>query len=283
MNETRVKAAKKAILVRGDQQAAVVAKALTAIAPLNARYEIVHIDPAWDAPFDAPPAAALHLDQVANDDAAPSTAHGRSVRFPQLRFETLWPFTRINEQNRPEPPDYPYGRFPYRDVFISTCVRQNLPVEEILSLYAASDWSADAWPDLDAIFERERQRLEQLDSQCDVRMGEYVLSHFRTERLFIAPQSPTNVLLAELIRNILSVAFPRAAWPSRVDLPKILSTLSDRDVLGAFAVPIHKRVAEHFGLTWYDRNDVYNHFDRQQMRDVEYYRALIAAAPQENA
>lgn len=281
MKQARTKAGKKAIVVRGNEQAAAVADALSRMSPLKARYSIAYVGAAGG---EAPDAMdnAIYLEQV--ESVQGQTPQGaRCIRFPVLELKSLWPFTRPNEHNQPELPEYPAGRFPYRDVFISTCVRQQLPTEEIVRLYLASDWSPDAWPDLDALFEREREELAVRDGLCDIRMSDYVLDHFRASRLFVGPYSPTDLLLGELIRGLLGAVFPKAAWVRHADITGALPTLGDRDVLGALAIPIHKRVAEHFGLTWYDRNDVYNYFDRKQLRDVEYYRALIAATAGQDA
>jgi len=275
MNQGHAKSAKKAIVVRGNEQAAVVAYALRRISPVKARYTVTYVDAA-DRETPTSKAGTIYLDQVDSARArAPKGTH--SIHFPLLELTSIWPFTRPNEHNQPDPPEYPVGRFPYRDVFISPCVRQQLPPEDIVRLYVSSDWSPEAWPDLRALFEQEREKLVRRDELCDVRMSDYVLDHFRKFRLFVAPQSPTNALLAELILRLLAAVLPKGSKVAQTSVMASLVTPEHRDALGALAIPIHKRVAEYFDLKWYDRNDVYNYFDREQFRDVEYYRALIAA------
>jgi hypothetical protein len=50
----------------------------------------------------------------------------RIVKFPPLDFNLLWPFNFNDPRNVSEPPDYPFGRFPYGDRIVVELLREGL-------------------------------------------------------------------------------------------------------------------------------------------------------------
>jgi hypothetical protein len=198
---------------------------------------------------------------------------GKTTTFPTLRLELLWPMTRPNDSNRPEP-GFPFGRFPYGDKFVSACLARNAAPEHILDLATNGKWGAN-WPDLDEAFRTESRRLTTDDTIYDVKIGAHVLKRFRSQRLFWTVDHPTDVLISELAKRLLAATglFPDAA--QLVD--EAFTPAETGGVLGIYAVPIHPYVAAHFALAWYRPDQTYQVYDRT-FTYAQYFEALIGAA-----
>ena len=182
-------------------------------------------------------------------------ARAKTVKFPSLDSNVLWPFSRSNPYNEPEPPRFLFGRFPYGDRIIIDCIEKGMPAKEIMQYYKTSyDLYA---PDMDRLLKIEVARLSARDSHCDVKMAQYVLDNFRERRLLWTIDHPTNTLLNELIVRLLNVALPDEEPFASTELDAICEVHFAREPLSTFNVPIHPRVAEHFGLRWYNPNERY--------------------------
>lgn len=198
---------------------------------------------------------------------------GKTVTFPALRLELLWPMTCANDHNGPEP-GLPHGRFPYGDKFVSACLARNVSPRQILDLATNGTWGSN-WPDLDEAFRAESRRLTAGDATCDVKIGAHVLKRFRSQRLFWTVDHPTDTLIAEVTKRLLTAADLVPDAPHLVD--QAFSPSESDGLLGILAVPIHPYVAAHFALAWYRPDQTYQAFDRTYTFQ-EYYEALIASA-----
>jgi len=259
------------LFVTGNVQAAGIVQVLKNVRPVAARFDVTYVDQASALPKSAPKGSVL-LEQVGEGGKGLTTLPAgiaKRVRFPDLTFALLWPFNSVNPYNKPQPPEFPYGRFPNGDSFIQSCLAANVPRNDILRLYFGNEWSA-SWPDLDALFKKTSARLTAMDATFELGIGSYILKHFRRQRLFLTPQSPTDLLLAELITRLLAAAFPKDAEMASANAPGVIASLGSRDCLGIFAIPIHPLVARHFELTWVSPHTRYNYFDREQLTVREY-------------
>ena len=196
-----------------------------------------------------------------------------ALRFPAVDFNLLWPFTVPNPFDRADD-EFPFGRFPYGDRIIIGMIERNCPFDEIKSYYL------DAWneymPNLDHLLELETARLAARDEQCDVRMGSYVLQHFRSDRLFWTANHPTASLLGALMRNLIGSARERCPGLGALDpLGTLRRRFSREGPLGIIGVPVHPKVAEHFGLEWYDPNERYRVYGSASLTYEEYVDAHI--------
>src|SRR5665213_1039641 len=58
-----------------------------------------------------------------------------TVKFPALDFNLLWPFNCPNPCDEPEPPVFPFGRFPYGDRIIIESIGKGMAPKKILNYY----------------------------------------------------------------------------------------------------------------------------------------------------
>lgn len=265
---------KQNILAYGGQQAEAVALVLGRIPSLAAHAAVSYTSDAAEGDLLAACTVLLLEEGVPAPAKHVLGKRCRVVTFPALDFYALWPFNCVNPHNKPEPPLFPFGRFPYGDSFVQSCIDRQIPADRIIALYSGPAWDA-SWPDLDRLFQSESLRLAAKDARCSVRLGSYILKHFRRERLFTAVHSPTDVLFTQLVARLLDAGLPAGPRVSNAEIASVLAGLGTRDLLGALAVPIHPKVAEHFGLVWYDAGDLYNYFDIENLTYEEYFRQMI--------
>ena len=263
------------LFVTGNGQAAAIAHVLRNLPPVVERFTVEQFDSPKDLPKSAPK-GSLWLEQV-DEVGKPSNTLpigvAKHVAFPSLVLRLLWPFNSVNPKNKAAPPDFPFGRFPYGDSFIQSCLEQGVSRSGILRLYFNKAWSP-TWPDLDLLFRKESERLSALDSTFKLGIGSYILKHFRRQRLFLTLLSPTDLLLAELTARLLATAFPDDQAMA-VNASVAIASMGPRDCLGLLAIPIHPLVARHFQLTWITPNSRFNYFNRAELTDREYYGRFL--------
>lgn len=194
--------------------------------------------------------------------------------FPSVDLQLLWPFNCPNPYSTPEPPVFPFGRFPYGDRVILKAVERGLSADDILEYYL------ERWDeyriDLDRLLKMEAARIAARDQKCDVKMGDYMLANFRRQRLFWAVNHPTPAPLAELLERLLSATERVQPALADADVANTLaSNFGSRGPLGVVEIPIHPKVAEHLELEWYDPNACYQYWDGSSLTYAEYFRAMI--------
>lgn len=213
--------------------------------------------------------------QFPKADALPADA--LRLRFPATDCNLFWPFHCVNKYDRPEPPVYPFGRFPYGDRVIIAAIDRGMSAEEILDYYL-NGWD-DYKIDLDRLFELETARMKARDTRCDVKIADYVLKHLRTQRLFLTTNHPTSILLAELIERLLHASDSVQPALQDADIAETLAAnFPATGPLSVVGVPIHPRIAEHFGLEWYNRNELYRSWSGRAYSYVEYFEEMIRHA-----
>lgn len=196
------------------------------------------------------------------------------VRFPALDCNLLWPFSCPNPYNEPEPPAFPFGRFPYGDRIIVAAIDKGMPPGEILDYYL--NGYQDYKMDLDHLLRLETARIRNRETGCQVKMADRVLERYRSERLFWAINHPTNALLEDLIEQLLHYCGP--ADPLLIDAnPRqtLAAYFGPQGPLGAASIPIHPEVAAHFGLGWYDPKQRFRTWDGSHFSYEGYFEAMI--------
>lgn len=273
------RAATPVILLWGDAQAEAAAVVLRALPAISTAYDVVYCDARRNG--DAPPreviAACAHSFEQHGREASYVSRLPRGCKrtsFPALRFRLLWPLAAPNPFNRPEPAN-PAGAFPWGDSFITACLKRGMPADEIMRFYQSSTWHA-SWPSLDELFKRESLDLSTADAKCDVKIGSFILKHFRKTRLFWSANAPTDRLLSELVYRLLHAAFGPRPDMERDSVQAVLAARGGQDLLGRVAAPIHPLVARHFSLEWYDPQEKYASFNGEDRTFGEYYRDMIA-------
>lgn len=267
----------KLIVVYGGVLAATIAAVMRRISGISGTHRVVYV------PAEGPAVALEGLDDCAVflrqdpykaawlEDALPSGCI--RISFPTLEVRHLWPLHCVNPYNQPEVPRYPAGRFPFGDSFVVTCLQQQVNPAQIVELCTSGEW-ARSWPDLEVLERDEFARLQDAELRMDVGMLPYIRENLQRTRLFWAPASPTNALLAELIVRLLDRAFAPAKLVSRKVLEELLHLQGEWELFGSIAVPIHPQVAKHFGLTWYDPNERYNYFG-EKLSNRQYFERMV--------
>lgn len=208
-------------------------------------------------------------------DQLPADCH--IVRFPALDCNLLWPFNCPNPYNEPEPPVYPFGRFPYGDRVIVAAIDQGLPPDDILDYYL--NRYEEYKIDLDHLLRLETARIRNREATCEVKMADKILERYTKERLFWAINHPTNALLEDLIEQLLYYCGPADPLLIDADPGQTLSAyFGPQGPLGAASIPIHPEVAKHFGLTWYDPKQRFRTWDGSTYSYEQYFETMIRYA-----
>jgi len=274
--------ARRSLIVYGNCQAEAIAAILSKYPPIADEFRTTylrsfnHPTDGWQklTPQEVASCSVL-LEQ--HDDAHPFPYHTdlpsdcRSVTFPDLDFNLLWPFTCVNPFSEPEPPLFPFGRFPYGDRVIIQCLTKNMPLEEIVEYYMTG-WQ-DYKIDLNRLFEIENARLTARDEHCDVKMAPETIANFRTNRLFWTLNHPTTKSLVVVLERLLHAAFPHGG--RYADIANTLTDHFARDPLGVISVPVHPKIAEHFELEWYDPLERYAYVEGTAYTYEDYFRTMI--------
>jgi hypothetical protein len=197
-----------------------------------------------------------------------------TLRFPLLDFNLLWPFGCVNPYNKPSPPQSPSGAFPYGDRIVLHCVEQGMNAEEILEYYLTG-WE-EYQPNLKKLVELEESRQAERDSHCEVKMGEWVMEHFRRERLHWTVNHPTTFALRELLQRLLRLSADVEPALEQADIGKTLQVHfpAPRGPLGVAVIPVHPCVAETLQLRWYRRDALHPNFKKNYTYE-QYFRELI--------
>jgi hypothetical protein len=257
------------VLVYGNCQAGVFAQVPQTL--LNGDYSVWHIM-SFAHPTEPPVTVSqqeldtvkLVLEQVdagrpmAESLGAKIPETASIVRFPPLDFNLLWPFNFNDPRNISEPPDYPFGRFPYGDRIVVELLREGLAGSALWDAYC--DRSIARLPDLVRLRAHERTRLTARDGESDVKMAELLMSEFTCKRLFWTVNHPTGWLLGKLLGEVLALCQSSLRIDGDVRL-KAESIFRDYEPFDALAVPIHPEVANQLKLRWWNSDQVYRYLD----------------------
>lgn len=286
------RAKQRTLIVYGNCQAQAVTAVLEKDPIAASLFRVVYVQ-SFDHPVDSTPditaeelrSCALLLEQhdrraFPYRDGLPQDA--TIIKFPSVDLNVLWPFNSVNPYSVSEPPVFPFGRFPYGDRVVLNCLDGGMSKE------AALDYYLTAWdqykPDLRRLTELEVARIKARDARCDVKMGEFVLQTYKTQRPFWTVNHPTSALLSELIERIVQAAGALDPVLSDIDVERTMETYFPlRGPLGIVNVPIHPKVAEFLELSWYDYNEPIQNFDLTRYSYEEYFRAFIAYVAEKRA
>jgi hypothetical protein len=278
---------KQSFIIYGNCQAEAIAAVLAKNALISSLFRIVYV-----RSFVHPTSGTM---EVSDDDLAQCALLAEQhdprpfpyrerlpqgspiVTFPAVDSNMFWPFTVPNQLDAPEPPDYPFGRFPYGDRIIAGCIQKGMSAPDILDYYL-NGWD-DYKLDLDRLQKIEFARLRSRDDHCQVKMADYVIENLRAERLYWTVNHPTAELLREITHRLVRICTGNnETVENEADIAgTIRDHFGERGPLGVIGVPIHPKVAEHFGLTWYSARERWPYYGRM-LKYEEYFRELIAVS-----
>jgi hypothetical protein len=177
-----------------------------------------------------PPALRLAL--------APSCA---VIRLPRPALTALWPLAGESAEQR--------EATPFADRLAAHIAVAGAAPEEAAAAYASVPISALV--DLDTALADDMQLLLAREQGCEVRLAAFVLSQFRTQRLFHAAAQPAGPLLRLALAQMLT----HPALAALLEVPLDLALAAAGAVLDhSFAeeeAPVHPGVAAHFALSWW--------------------------------
>jgi hypothetical protein len=198
-------------------------------------------------------------------EALPSDC--RIIRFPIVWMNSLWPLNCLDPRNPAGGPDN-RGPFPYGDRMLLQFLEEESAPDEAVERWFEAD--PGKWKKLDRFHEINVAKARQLDLDADVKLGQFVLDTFRRERLFVTYNHPSPQMLQHMAQALCEALGFADARPA---LPK-----ANQDGVGEIQVPIHPKVAAHFGLEWFDPDALYRYFD-EHLSAREYMLRYAGFAP----
>jgi hypothetical protein len=186
------------------------------------------------------------------------------VRFPCLRFASLWPFDGRNgpddKQARQDPRQPPH--FVHFDGLLGR-LRGQIP-DPVQRFEAYRTLAVDRVVNVARVHEFETRRWSSLDHEYGCAIGRFVLERFRHERLFRATGDPGAALYRMLLQLVVDQLGTGLVVPDDF-IPE--GAESDE-------VPVHPIVARTLGVTWADEAATYL-FHGAKVRWEDYIRQYI--------
>ena len=207
-------------------------------------------------------------DLIGKEQLAPDC---RVIRFPIVWMNSLWPLHCADPRNPDRGPD-DRGPFPYGDRMIVQFLQEGASPQEAVERWFQAD--PGQWKKLDRFHEINAAKARQLDLEADVKLGAFVLDSFRRERLFVTYNHPSPRMLQHMAAQLCAALGYPDVEPA---LPK-----ANKDGVGQIQVPVHPRIASHFGLEWFDPQMCYVYFD-EQLTAQEYMLRYAGFAPMPQA
>ena len=189
------------------------------------------------------------------------------IRFAPLDFNLYWPFNLDDPRNASEPPDYPFGRFPYGDRIVVELLRQGLSGDALWQAY--QERSILRIPDLNRLHELEAQRLIARDAAADIMVADLILSNYRDVPLFWTINHPSGWLLGRVLGRLLRAARDPLGLPEDPE-PRAIELFSSWEPFDHQQQPIHPEIARRLGLTWLTPEHTYRYFDGSHLTFEEF-------------
>ena len=268
------RSSKKAVLVIGNCQAEVVVHELR-IDPLSDRFSVnYHFVELPDHELEEGKRAVGNADivlvqDISNWDNYPLREYisdtARIVKFPCLRFASLWPFDSCNGPGDPdaERRDWPQSRFPYLDGALARLRKETPDRVSRLTRYASLDLGNSVNPPRLHAFER--KRLLAMDRQFQCEIGQFILDNFQSQRLFHTTTHPHGKLFVMVLRQLFKSIEIKDAVRSAEDIDSHFNKVQ---------IPVHPLVATMLGVKWANEHARYL-FEGEQMTWETYVRRYI--------
>ena len=165
------------------------------------------------------------------------------VRFPLVRFASLWPFDSWNGPGDKQAYDReaPNLTFPYLDGLLGR-LRGEIPDPEArFQAYRTLD--VPGLINYRRLHEMEVRRLAGMDKKFDFAIGDFILENFKQKRVFHTTVRPTWEVFSRLMQFV--------ARQVGVIEPVALGSGVDASLRNP-QVPIHPRIARDLGVRWVD-------------------------------
>jgi hypothetical protein len=177
---------------------------------------------------------------------------------PLVSTAVFWPYAF-------DRPEEPVGwRYPYGDRYIAARVRRGEDPTMVARDYLQANLAADM--DLDRLLAMEEKKWRQIDAASDIEITELLVADLLTQQLFFTPDHPTDVVLFHLASQI--------ADKLGLDALEEPDWRTHKHSLRNVELPVHPAIAQHFALTWAQREKKYPMFGGWIERNTqEFYES----------
>jgi hypothetical protein len=170
------------------------------------------------------------------------------IKFPLVRFASLWPFDGWNGPNDRAAHDQeaPNLTFSYLDGLLGR-LRKEIPDKEA-RFQAYRTLECPGIVNYRRLHQIEERRLAATDKEFGIAIGEFILANFHRQRLFhttVRPNWQVFNLLLQYVAKCVSVTDP-VTLSENVDV-----------MLREPQVPVHPKVARDLGVRWADEKTRY--------------------------
>ena len=132
------------------------------------------------------------------------------------------------------------GMFPHADSVIDCGYKQGKKLEEIIS-FAKSNAAIDKNTVLQN-FDIYMKKIKDREQTCDIKIYDYILEHYKNEKLFYDSGHPTNSIIRKYAVDILQML--------GINDENIYSEVK----LDMHEVPVYPVIKEYLGLEWKEEN-----------------------------
>ena len=171
------------------------------------------------------------------------------LKFPLVRFASLWPFDAWNGPGDREAHDReaPNLTFSYLDGLLGRLRKEVEDKEQRFEIYRTLEWPGIV--NYRRLHQLEERRLAATDKQFGVAIGDFILTNFRKRRLFhttVRPNWQVFNLLLQYVAKAVSVNEP-VSLSEKVDI-----------MLREPQVPVHPKVARDLDVNWANEKTRYS-------------------------
>lgn len=270
---------KPTFVIYGNCQAGVIREAVRFMPGISDEFEVVYF-----RSFNHPTEGRGRIDPEIMgrclllweqlDESAPFKFEGATpeqmkwVKFPPVDLGVLWPFSAQDPLFGPEP-DYEYGMFPYGDRILIEVSQHSESVEA--AILRANELVGQQVGQLLRYLDIELARLLRREQSAHVKIAEFVISTFNSDRLFWAYNHPTKILFRELVNRLAA-----ATWPDSEHLGSVGDTIfHEWEPLAHLHTPIHPAVASKLGLVWWREDLRYRFHQDKELTFDEYVELYL--------
>ena len=190
--------------------------------------------------------AGIRATVQALQDALPSTCTVRRFAIPEMH--AFWPFLSADARAMREPDRYITARYRFGDRIAAALTHYAMADDMLHVIYDGT--IEKEMPNLDALLAVDVMNWKRLDSRADVKLAAYLQAAVRHERVFNAPTIPGPALLRALAERLLDCPSMQA-FATHDALATDLEAVTQGFAGRREELPIHPRIAKHFGLGWW--------------------------------
>ncbi|GGF51749.1 hypothetical protein GCM10007301_08990 [Azorhizobium oxalatiphilum] len=266
---------RKKILIFGNCQGSLVARAFRENPGFSKRFSVKHhfmeLPPNLheQGRRDIEECDLLLIQDIKEWEAYPLRAHVPddlpTLRYPCVRFASLWPFDAFNgpDDRIARNKDYPNFEFTYFDGLLAR-LRKDIPDPDA-RFAAYRDLDVKGVIDPRRLHTFEEKRLLAMDEKFPAGMGAYILENFRRKRVFYTTAHPNGAILGMLMKHLAKeLGVRQPFWFS-----------GPLDSLKSLQIPVHPKVASALDVTWAGADARYL-VRGEKVRWEDYFRKYIS-------